>query len=294
MNLEGIDIFVKVIQTGSFTKAAQALKRPVTTVSDKVAQLEKRLGVTLIHRTTRQLKLTQVGESYYEKCLRALAEFEEAEQQLQVLKSEPQGRLRVTTSIDVGHSVMPQLAKRFLLKYPNVKLDLIVTNRRVDLVAEGIDLAIRIGKLTDSTYRARKFLEASASFWATPEIIKKHGMPQTPKQLEKMPTVGFALQKNQSVEMTRNKEKIKIHLQSRIQVDDMETLKQMALESIGIGLLPNFICEKEEDSGRLIRLLPEWTWNKIPLSFVYPDQKFVSPNVKAFIDLALMDGSGGN
>lgn len=287
MNLEGIDIFVKVIQSGSFTKAAQALKKPVTTVSDKVAQLEKRLGVTLVHRTTRQLKLTAVGESFYEKCLRALAEFEVAEQELQGAKNEPQGRLRITTSVDVGHSVMPQLAKRFLQKYPNVKLELVVTNRRVDLIAEGVDLAIRIGKMSDSTYRARKYLEASVSFWATPDLIKKHQMPQTPKQLEKMPLVAFALQKNQVVELSRNREKVKVQLQSRVQTDDMETVKQFVLESMGIGLFPNFICEKEESLGQLVRLLPEWTSSKIPLSFVYPEQKYVSPNVKAFIDLAL-------
>lgn len=289
MNLEGIDIFVKVIQTGSFTKAAQAMKKPVTTVSDKVAQLEKRLGVTLIHRTTRQLKLTSVGEAYYEKCLRALAEFEVAEQELQVSKLKPQGRLRVTMSVDVGHAVIPRLAKRFLQTYPEVKLDLIVTNRRVDLVAEGVDLAIRIGKLTDSTYRVRKYLDEIASIWATPELIKKYGLPQTPKQLEKMPAVHFAMQKTQTIELVRNKEKAKVSLQSQIQADDMETVKQLVLESIGIGFFPNFICEKEENSARLVRLLPEWTWGKVNVSFVYPDQKFVSPNVKAFIDLALQE-----
>lgn len=289
MNLEGIDIFVKVIQSGSFTKAAAALKKPITTVSDKVAQLERRLGVTLVHRTTRQLKLTQVGEAYYEKCLRALAEFEVAEQELQLAKTEPHGRLRITMSVDVGHSIMPQLAKKFLQKYQNVKLELMVTNRRVDLVGEGVDLAIRIGRLNDSTYRVRKYIEAPGSFWATPEVIKKFGMPQAPKNLEKMPAIAFALQKNQIVEMNRNKEKVKVQLQSRIQADDMETVKQLVLESMGIGMFPDFICEKEESSGKLVRLLPEWTWSKIPLSFVYPEQKFVSPNVKAFIDLALQD-----
>lgn len=290
MNLEGIDIFVKVIQMGSFTKAALAMKKPVTSVSDKVAQLEKRLGVTLVHRTTRQLKLTQVGEAFYEKCLRAIAEFDVAEQELQVSKREPQGRLRITTSVDVGHSVIPALAKRFLQKYSNVKLELIVTNRMVDLVGEGVDLAIRIGRLADSTYRTRKYLEATASFWATPELIKKFGKPENPKHLEKFPAIQFAFQREQGIELMRNKDKVKLKLQSRIQADDMETVKRLVMESIGIGLFPNFICEKEEETGKLVRLLPEWTWNKVMLSFVYPDQKFVSPNVKAFIDLALQEG----
>ena len=289
MSLEGIDVFVKVIQTGSFTKAAKALKKPITSVSDKVAQLEKRLGVTLIHRTTRQLKLTSVGEAYYDKCVKALEEFESAESELQVSKVDPQGRLRMTMSVDVGHSVTPQLVNRYLHKYPNVKVELIVTNRMVDLVGEGVDLAIRIGKLSDSTHKVRKFLETTASFWATPEFIKKNGLPQNPKQLEKLHYIFFPFQKGGVVDVSRGKEKLKLNLQSRLQADDLETIKQIVLESMGFGLLPNFICEREEKSGRLVRILPEWTWGKIALSFVYPDQKFVSQNVKAFIDLALQE-----
>ena len=292
MSLEGIDIFVKVIQMGSFTKAAKALKKPITSVSDKVAQLEKRLGVTLIHRTTRQLKLTSVGEAYFERCVKALQQFESAESELQISKTEPQGRLRMTMSVDVGHSVTPQLVNRFLEKYPKVKVELIVTNRMVDLVGEGVDLAIRIGRLSDSTHKVRKFLETTASFWATPQFIKKHGLPQNPKQLEKLPYINFAFQKGPFVEMSRGKEKVKLNLQSRLQTDDLETVKQIVLESVGFGLLPNFICEREEIAGRLVRILPEWTWSRIALSFVYPDQKFVSLNVKAFIDLALQESLG--
>ncbi len=289
MSLEGIDIFVKVIQMGSFTKAAKALKKPITSVSDKVAQLEKRLGVTLVHRTTRQLKLTSVGEAYYDKCVKALVEFESAESELQVLKIEPQGRLRLTMSVDVGHSVTPQMVNRYLEKYPNVKVELIVTNRMVDLVGEGVDLAIRVGRLNDSNHKVRKFLETTASFWATPEFIKKYGLPQSPKQLEKLPYIFFAFQKGTSLEISRGKEKVKLNLQSRLQADDLETVKQIVLESIGFAMIPNFICKREENAGRLVRILPEWTWSKIALSFVYPDQKYVSPNVKAFIDLALQE-----
>lgn len=287
MNLDGIEVFVKVIQTGSFTKAAQSLNRPVTSVSDKIAQLEKRLGVTLIHRTTRKLKLTSIGESYYEKCIRAVSEFEEAQQELHLAKNEPQGRLRVTMPFDVGHSTMPDLAKRFLQKYPRVQLELIVTNRMVDLIGEGIDLGIRAGKLNDSTYRVRKYRDAQASVWASPEFIKQFGRPIKPTDLEKLPAVIFARNNDKKIELTRQKEKAKLSLLSHLQADDMETIKQLVMASLGIGFLPDFICAKEQKSGDLIQLLPEWRWNTFPLSFVYPEQKFVSPNVKAFIDLAL-------
>lgn len=290
MNLDGIDIFVKVIQTGSFTKAAKLMKRPITSVSDKVAQLEKRLGVTLILRTTRQLKLTAVGEIYYEKCVRALQEFESAEQELQVSKVGPQGRLRLTASVDVGHSVIPKLVKLYTEKYPSVKVELIVANRMVDLIAEEVDLALRVGKLSDSTYRVRKYFETTASLWATPQYLKKNGHPQTIKQIEKLSHIRFTLFEAKNIEMNRGKEKIKLAFQYQVSADDLETVKKLVLESLGIGLMPNFICEKEENAGDLIRLLPDWTWGKINLSFVYPEQKFESPNVKAFIDLALQHG----
>ncbi len=289
MNLDGIDVFVKVIQAGSFTKAAKQLARPITTVSDKVAQLEKRLGVTLIHRTTRQLKLTTVGENYFHKCEKALVEFERAEYDLQSTKSEPQGRLRITMPVDVGHTLVPSIVKKFTKEFPKVKLELIVTNRRVDLLSESIDLAIRVGNLADSTLRVRKFIETAASMWATPELIKKYGQPQTVKQLEKFPYVRFVIDHPQFIEMSRGKEKVKLKLVSQIMADDLETVKKLVLNSEGIGLIPNYICEKEENEGSLIRLLPDWTRGKIILSFVYPAQKFVSSNIKAFIDLALQE-----
>lgn len=289
MALEGIDIFVKVIQLGSFTKAAKALGRPVTTVSDKVAQLEKRLGVTLIHRTTRQLKLTSAGEIYFKKCEQAILDFEGAEQDLSAAKNEPRGRLRISMAVDVGHTIAPSLVSRYVSRYPNVQVELNVTNRMVDLVAEGIDLAIRVGNLKDSTFRSRKYLETTASFFASPELVKKWGPVQTPKQIEKYPYVQFALDTARGVEVHRGKEKVKLNLKNKITADDLETIKKLVLNSEGVGLIPNYICEKEEQSGRLVRLLPEWSRGKIVLSFVYPPTKYVSPNVKAFIDLALLE-----
>ena len=289
MNLEGIDVFVKVIQLGSFTKAAKALGRPVTTVSDKVAQLEKRLGVTLIHRTTRQLKLTSAGEIYFKKCEQAILDFEGAEQDLSAAKQEPQGRLRISMAVDVGHTIAPSLVSRYVAQYPNVQVELNVTNRMVDLVAEGVDLAIRVGALKDSTFRSRKYLETTASFFASPELVQKFGQVNTPKQLERFPYIRFFLDAGRAVEIQRGKDKVKLNLKHKITSDDLETIKKLVLNSEGIGLIPNYICEKEEQSGKLVRILPEWSRGKIILSFVYPPTKYVSPNVKAFIDLALLD-----
>ena len=190
-------------------------------------------------------------------------------------------------AVDVGHTIAPALISRFVTKYPKVNVELNVTNKMVDLLAEGIDLAIRVGDLKDSTFRARKFLETTASFFASPELIKKFGPVVTPKQLEKYPYIRFFLDISSGVEIQRHKEKIRLNLKHRITVDDLETIKKLVVNSQGIGLIPNYICEKEVQNGTLVRLLPEWTRGKIVLSFVYPPTRYISPNVKAFIDLAV-------
>jgi DNA-binding transcriptional LysR family regulator len=289
MNLDGVDVFVKVIQCGSFTKAAALLERPVTTVSDKVALLEEKLGVTLIHRTTRQLRLTSIGEVYFEKCLHALSEIETAELELLNSRAEPQGKLRITMPVDVGHTIMPSLVKRFIHQYPKVQIELVVTNKMVDLIGDSIDLAIRVGNLTDSTYRVRKFIETTASIWATPQLIKKIGAPISVKQLEKYPYIGFFFDQNKYLELNSGKEKVRLNMKTQITADDLETVKKFVLNSDGVGLIPNYLCENEENNGSLVRLQPDWTRGKIALSFVYPSQKYVSANVKAFIDMSLQE-----
>src|SRR5690606_1413119 len=141
--LDGIDVFVKVVQCGSFSGAARLLGMPVTTVSGKVAALERRLGVTLIRRTTRKLSITQAGETYFAHCVRALEAVSAAEKSLSSAKAEPEGLLRVTAPPDIGHLILPPIVREYLKAHPKTRIELILTNRIVDLVGEGVDLAIR-------------------------------------------------------------------------------------------------------------------------------------------------------
>lgn len=286
MNLDGIDVFVKVVQAGSFTQAAKLLGMPITTVSGKVAALEKRLGITLIHRTTRRLNMTEAGEAFYKGCVKALAEVEQVEKQLTSGRVEPEGILKITATADVARLILTPIVTTYLKNYPKTRIEILATNRVVDLVGEGIDLAIRVGPMRDSTLIARKFIETSASLWSTQGYLKKNGAPKHPRDLIKFDTVGYSSFSDEKLRLEKGGEKIEVPISSRIRVDDMEVIKSFVLQGGGIGLIPDFLCEDENQSGKLVKVLPQWGWGSFHLSFVYPAQRFVAPKIQTFIESA--------
>jgi len=285
LGLDDISVFVKVVQAGSFTRAGKLLNMPITTVSEKVASLEKRLGITLIHRTTRKLSVTAPGESYFRKCVLALEEIQAAEEEVTSNQKEPQGILKITTPVDLGHTLLPPIVQTLLKKYPKLKVDLLVTNRVVDLVGEGIDVAIRAGELEDSTLIAKKFVSSHMNFFASPQYLKKHGTPMTPKDLEKHQLISFSEEMSHG-ETIRLNPLASVKIQTRIQADDLGTLKAFTLLGEGIGIFPGFICEEEVARGKLIPVLPKWRLGSGHFSLVYPAQKYVSPKIRAFIETA--------
>ena len=173
MDLDGIAVFVKVVQAGSFSAAARLLGIPNTTVSAKVARLEKRLGVTLIQRTTRKLHVTPAGRAYFERCLRGLEEIDTAEAEVSLSAAEPRGLLRITAPGDVAHGLLPLFVSRFLERYPRTRVELLVANRVVDLLAEGVHLAVRAAALRDSTLVARKLITYTGGFGRAPPTSKR-------------------------------------------------------------------------------------------------------------------------
>lgn len=286
MDLDDIAVFVKVVQAGSFSKAARLLGMPNTTVSAKVARLEKRLGVTLIQRTTRKLHITPAGQAYFARCMRGLAEIETAEAEISSKTTEPRGVLRITVPGDVAHSVLPPIIARYVRMYPQVKVETIVANRVVDLVGEGVDLAIRATELKDSTLVARRFMSVDWAFWATRAYLSARGAPKTPADLAKHDAVIFSRLPT-LLRLTDSRQKIETPLTGRIIADDLETVRAFVLQGDGIGALPEFLAREYAAEGALVRVLPKWTWTAGALSFVYPSQPFVPANVRAFIDLAL-------
>lgn len=290
-SLDGIEIFVKVVQAGSFSAAARLLGMPVTTVSGKVAGVEKRLGMTLIHRTTRKLNLTQEGQAYFQHCVRALEEMSEAEKELSTKKTEPEGLLRITAPPDLGHLLLPSIVRNYLKMYPKTQVEMVLTNRVVDLIGEGVDLALRVGALKDSSLVARKFRDTHVSLWASDGYVKKHGMPLNPQDLTHHAFIAFKPHTS-SIGLKKGNSALTVKVKPRIVVDDVETSKVFIASGDGIGVLPAIICENELAKGKLIEVLPGWKIDLGPghMSFVYPPHRYVPPKIQAFIELAISRG----
>ena len=286
VDLDGIQIFVKVLQAGSFSQAAKLLGMPNSTVSAKVSALEKRLGVTLLQRTTRRLRATEAGENYFQQCVRALEQLQVAESELTSSQQEPRGVLKVTAPVDIGHSLLATLVRAFLNKYSKMEVDLVITNRVLDLVAEGIDLAFRAGTLADSRLIARRFAVGHFGFWASSSFLQMRGAPSHPKDLMPQDCLRFGLFKRNGLELTNGKENARIVPAGRLRADDFETLKAFALVGDGVAYMPSFLCAEEAKENRLQRVLPDWRGDAVTFSLVYPAQRFVSPKVRAFIAVA--------
>jgi DNA-binding transcriptional LysR family regulator len=286
MDFDGIAIFVKVVQAGSFSQAARILRIPNSTVSAKVSALEKKLGVTLLQRTTRKLRVTQAGEAYFGRCVQALEHLQAAENEIATAKRNPQGLLRITASVAVGHSLLPALIPSFLKEYPEIEIELLINNRVLNLVAEGVDLAIRTGKLEDSGLIARKFVPGHFALWATPSYLQKYSTPARPEELSKHECLTSSRSRGKPLELSNGKETATIPVFGRVAADDLETVKRFTVLGQGIGLLPNLICEEEVRQGKIVNVLPQWRGRSAALYFVYPAQRFVSPKVHAFISVA--------
>lgn len=289
--MDGINIFVKVIQCGGFSAAAKQLRMPVTTVSGKIASLEKRLGVTLIQRTTRKIHITPAGQTYFKHCLEAVETMAAADRELSTSKLEPRGLLRLTAPPDVGHLLLPPIVRAYLNTYPDAQVELILTSRPVDLIDEGVDLALRAGPMKDSSLVARKFLDVHPVLLASSAYAKKHPLPRHPSDLIEHVFVSFT-GFGDRFKFTHGAESAKVSLTPRLRVDDIEAVKVFLSAGEGIAILPAIICQSEIQSGKLVRVLPKWDLDigsgfRHHLSFVYPPQKFVPPKVQAFIELAL-------
>ena len=286
MDLDGIAVFVKVVQAGSFSQAAKLLNMPNSTVSAKVATLEKRLGVTLLQRTTRRLHLTEAGEGYFRRCMTALEELHAAESELESGRSETKGVLRLTAPVELGRSALPPVLDVLMKRHPAIKIDLIITNRLVDLVAENIDVAVRAGPLKDSGLIAKRFVLGQFGLWASPSYLKNNSVPRNPDELKEHDCLRFAPFTGRKLQLTNGRERAQIALSGRITADDFEALRALAVLGWGIALLPSFLCAEEAKERKLVSVLPNWRGDSVTISVVYPAQRFVAPKIRAFITAA--------
>lgn len=287
MDLNEIAVFIQVVQSQSFSAAAKKLGMPNSTVSHKVSSLEQRLGVTLIQRTTRKLNITPAGQMYYKKCMEGMESIVAAEQELASIQDEPNGLLRITAPVELGKSVLPGIVSKYVSKYPKVRVELILGGRRMDLLSENVDLAIRVGALQDSTLIAKKIGSPHFAPYATAKYLKSRGTPQHPRDLRLHDSIIFTPAGMEEVKLVGPKGSFNAALTSKIIVNDLDAVKDLVLMNEGIGFMQSFFCGPEIKSGKLVRLLPEWRSEQTPVHFVYPAQRFVSPKLKAFMEMAL-------
>lgn len=286
MDFNEVAIFIKVVQEGSFSQAARKLGMPNSTVSAKVSSLERRLGVTLIQRTTRKLNVTPAGQAYFKRCMLGLEEIKAAESEIAETMGEPQGLLRITAPTELGSTILPVVVSEYTKKYPKARIEVILTDRRVDLLSENVDLAIRAGDLKDSTLIAKRVGTIYFAPFASAKYLKQKGTPTHPRELKSHMCLQFTPIGADEWKMTSSKGSLNVPVPGRIMLNDMTALKRMAIMDDGITFLPTYFCYAEVKNKQLIRILPEWRSNLTPIHFVYPAQRFVTPKLSAFIALA--------
>ncbi len=279
--LDEIVIFTEVAKGRSFTAAGKQLGLPKSTVSRKLAELEARVGARLLQRTTRSVSLTDVGRVYHEHCLRILAQVEEATLAVSDLQASPQGLLRV--SAPVAFSMLGPILAEYLAANPKVQLELVSTDRRVDLVAEGFDLALRAGPARDSSLIARRLGQVRRRLVAAPSVAascRRHR-----RQLFQLrEAVVFAPDGN-TWELRSGSKTTRVQITPRLTVNDYDLLLSVTRAGCGIALLPEHLCAADLASGALVPVLETWTAEAVPFFALYPSRRHLAPKVSALIEL---------
>lgn len=284
MDLNGALVFVRVVQAGSFSQAAKQLRMPISTVSAKVAALEKHLGVSLMRRTTRQLHLTESGDAYFRHAVKAVAELQEAEALTTQSQGEIQGRIKITAPVEMGMTSLADVAADFVKKNPKLRIDLLLTDRLVDLVADGVDLAVRIGELKDSSLMSKKIGQVGMQAFASSAYLKKAAPIKRPQDLSHHPCLIFSNQNEIEWTFYRGENVQKVRVNGPFSANNLIAVHRVALQNLGVALLPTFLCQEDVEKKKLVRVLEGWTSGNNPVHLVYPQQKFLPKSTRAVLD----------
>ena len=288
--LTSMAVFVKAVDLGSFTAAATALGSSSQMVGKHVGFLEGRLGTQLLRRTTRRQSLTDVGQVFYERCRIILAEAEAAESLLQDLSVTPRGRLRVSAPTNFGACSVAPLITGFLRSYPDVDVELSLTDRYVDVVDEGYDAVFRLGPLKDSSLVSRELTTHRQVACASPAYLAVRGAPVHPCDLATHECLGYVNWSGLPYSdwiFTRLGKSYEVKVRSRFQVNDGRVLRAVALAGHGIILQPEAIVGEDLDAGRLVRVLPNYVGPSRPLYLLFPTRRPQAPKLRAFIDFVV-------
>ena len=276
---------VAVVDTGSFVRAADALGLSKTAVSRLVAELEARLGTRLLHRTTRKLSLTQEGEVFHERCRRLLDDVAEAEAELVAHSGEAIGQLRINVPVTFGLLHLAPLWPAFMAMHPRVVLDVTLSDRLVDLVDEGYDLAVRIARLQASSLVSRQLASTRLILCASPQYLHRHGVPQHPADLAQHAVISYTLlTTGEQWEFEGPQGPVGVKIVARMRTNSGDTCCAAALQHQGIVLQPSFLVGAHLASGALVEVLPQYRSIELGVYAVYPTRKHLTPKVRALID----------
>ncbi len=284
-HLDDIAVFVAVVQESSFAGAAGRLRLPPTTVSRRVRQLEDRLGTRLLHRTTRSLSLTDAGRHFFETCSLALGRIQDAERIARGQQSEPSGTVRVSAPINYAASLFSDIIADFMQKTPKVKIELLLTDERLDLFRERIDVALRIGELPDSSLVARKLGTARRLYCASPAYLAARGTPVRPSDLEHHDCIvsGDSVEGNVWT-FRRGNVTESVHVNGRVAANVMSFCILAAVAGLGIAQLPEPMARPEIEAGRLVAVLDGYPVERGGVYLVFPSNRHLSAAVRAFVD----------
>jgi DNA-binding transcriptional LysR family regulator len=285
--LDGMVIFVEVINVGSFTQAAINSGHSTSYISKEINKLEARLGVRLLQRTTRSLSLTPEGQAYFQQCQQIIDDAQQAQNMLNGTQAEPKGTLKISCPTSFSMAKLQQIFSDFITQFPQVNLELDLSNRKVDVVAEGFDIVIRATRqLDDSSLISRKIFASSSVVIAAPSYLKRMGIPNTVDELSHHQTITYSHLKQPDVWRFINNKGMEecIKVQSRILTNSSELEISLCVAGHGIMLMPRFNLNGEIERGDLVELLTDYKQPEINVYLVYPSRKHMSAKVRSFID----------
>lgn len=288
IDLPALQAFVKVVQTGSFTAAADALHTHKARLSRVVGRLERELGARLLERTTRSLSLTEVGREFHARAQAILASVDDARQAVQQAMGQPQGTLRLTCGSEFGMLAVSGWINRYLQLHPGVKVEVEMSSRLVDLVHEGFDLAIRVGELADSSLAARRLGTLRYGLYASPAYLRRAGTPRAPAELARHAQLVFASSLRRTAWVLRQgADTHRVPLSPRLLASNSFAVRDAAVQGLGVALLPRRVAGPLVADGRLRALLKDWQPPEVPVHAVFASARYLAPKVRAFVDLAV-------
>lgn len=287
-DLNDLRFFAAVVEHGGFSAAGRALGVPKSRLSKRVALLEERLGVRLLQRTTRRFAITEVGDRFLVHCRAMLEEAQAAQDAVDELRSEPRGVVRVSCPVSIAQTVIAHVLPDFMEKHPKVQVRLLAGNRRVDVISEGVDIAIRVrDKLdADASLVLRSFGQSRVLLAANPRFLDEHGRPQAPAELERLPLLSWYEHEGAQLLglIGADGTRVSVEMKARLITGEFNVLYEAAKRGLGVAALPEFVCAPAIQRGELEVVLPQWGIPQGIAHFVYASRRGLLPGVRAFVD----------